>query len=123
MSKMDFNHGEKTREFVLTLHEVFPLLEHFLREDDWATIVIFLTDKKTDLTELRKIKNALKSAEGKFAKYYPTFMPPKPKATNRYKLEGVFAIVVYNMVQMLIHLQELADEFILLLEHGQNPNK
>ena len=123
MAKVDFSHGEKTREFVLTLHEVFPILEHFLHEDDWATIVFFLAEKKTDLVELKKIRQALKAAEDKFAQYYPSFMPPKPTAGNRYKLEGVLSVAVYNIVQMLMHLRGLADDFITMLEHGQNPNR
>ena len=123
MAKVDFSHGEKTREFLLTLHEVFPLIEHFLEEEDWATIVFFLSDKKTDLKELRKIRTGLKRAEEKFERYYPSFMPPKPKPTNRYTFEGVLAVSVYNMVQMLMHLRGLADNFISMLEHGQNPNR
>ena len=123
MAKVDFSAGEKTREFLLTLHEVFPIIEHFLREEDWATIVFFLAEKKTDLPELRKINRALKYAEDKFAKYYPAFMPPKPKTTNRYPFEGVLATSVYNLVQMLMHLRGLAENFIAMLEHGQNPNR
>jgi hypothetical protein len=122
MAKVDFSHGEKTREFLLTLHEVFPLLEHFLKEDDWATIVFFLSEKKIDLNDLRKIRKALQAAEEKFGNYYPSFMPPKPRHTGRYAFEGVLAVAVYNIVQMLMHLNSLADNFIALLEHGQNPN-
>ena len=122
-NKVDFSTGEKTREFLLTLHEVFPILEHFLKEEDWATIVFFLSEKKIDLQELRQISKALKRAEDKFSQYYPSFMPPKPKPTKRYPFEGVLAVAVYNLAQMLMHLRGLADNFITMLEHGQNPNR
>lgn len=122
MAKIDFSRGAKTREYLLTLHEVFPMIEHFLEEADWATLVFFLSEKKADLEDLKKIHQGLVRAEAKFQRYYPAFMPPKPKPTNRYAFEGVLAVAIYNMMQMLMHLRSLSDSFISTLERGQNPN-
>jgi len=122
-SKIDFSHGTKTREFVLTLHEVFPIIEHFLVERDWATIVFFLSEKTTSLEGLCEIRTALKKAEDKFKRYYPNFMPPKPKPSARYPFESVLATSVYNIVQVLLHLEELADGFIAALERGKDPTR
>jgi len=122
-SKIDFSTGAKTREFILTLHEVFPVLEHFFTEQDWATIVFFLSNKKTNLEELREIRQALQKAEVKFNRYYPNFTSPSPKTTTRYAYESVLSTSIYNIVQILVYLQDLADEFIAALERGKDPTR
>lgn len=120
---IDFSDGPKTREFVLTLHEVFPLIEHFLTEQHWATIVFFLSSKTTDVDELREIKKALRLAQEKFERYYPSFMPPTPNTTGRYSSEGVMASAVFSLVQVLIDLQELSEGFIATMERGKDPTR
>jgi hypothetical protein len=122
IDKVDFSTGERTQEFLLTLHEVFPLIEHFLECDEYADIVFFLSEKKVDMQELCQIRDAIENVERKLGRYYPSFMPPKPKPSNRYTFEGVLAVAVFNLTQMLTHLGGLADDFIVLLEHGQDPS-
>lgn len=112
---IDFEMGDKPREFLLTLHEIFPLLEHFLEEEDWAAILVILTEKKATLAELKKMRRAFKIADSKLREYYPTMVPPKPKVVGRYPFEGVLAVVVNNLSQMLVYMHSRLDYFIYAL--------
>jgi len=121
--QIDFSHGQKTREFTVMLQDLFPVVEHFLAESEWANILFFLANKKANIDELRKIRMALKNVETKMGNYFPDYMPPKPQSIGKYPMEGVLAGAIYNLVQMSMHLRGLSDQFITMMEHGQDPNR
>jgi len=112
---IDFEVGDKPREFLLSLTEIFPLLEHFLEEEDWATVLMVLTQKKATVEDLKKMREAFAVAATKLKDYYPSMVPPKPKVVGRYPLEGVLATVVNNLAQMIAYMHTRLDYFIYAL--------
>lgn len=118
---INFNDESKMTDYKLTMEASFPFFRMFLADEVDAIITHFIATGSTTLADLKKIEVGIKSAIKKLASLHPGKMPKnstdkiKPIKNPTYEVENLTLNVVFNLTQILVHLQASTSTFLLLL--------
>lgn len=107
-------------DYKQTMEASFPFFRMFLADEVDAIITHFIASGSVSLSDLKKIEAGTKSAIRKLASKYPDKMPKnstdkiKPIKNTSYEVENLTHNVVFNLTQILVHLQASTSTFLTL---------